>query len=356
MKTARVADQSAGEPGSGGALTQTTGMRLSSMPWSFSLRPWCASPMWWSRVRPAAAAVAQLLHLRGAGELTTAHVRLVAESLDVSVRQVWRWLARAEETGSTEKPERNRFRITEKIIDVLADHQGNVKHAHEHLVREARAEGRKPIGLTTLHDAIARDLDPGFMAGLREGIPAARGFDPAFRRPAVARNQVWEGDHKQAPLVVMMPDKTMSRVWVTWFEDRGTGYVMGWAVTAGSAHRGSVLAAVRASVLREDPYGPAGGLPHLVRVDGGADFLSKTVRRAFGLLVPDRLQEQPAPDVDAPDEDPVRAAWTEERLDLVQSLIALCDKGLADVAVPADGEHGDRFMITDAGRSFLAQQ
>ncbi|WP_241838234.1 Mu transposase C-terminal domain-containing protein [Streptomyces sp. CB03234] len=233
-------------------------------------------------LRPAA--VAQLLHLRGAGELTTAHVRLVAESLDVSVRQVWRWLARAEETGSTEKPERSRFRITEEIIDVLADYQGNVKRAHEHLVRAARAEGRKPIGLTTLHDAIARDLDPGFMAGLREGIPAARGFDPAFRRPAVARNQVWEGDHKQAPLVVMMPDKTMSRVWVTWFEDRGTGYVMGWAVTAGSAHRGSVLAAVRASVLREDPYGPAGGLPHLVRVDGGADFLSKTVRRAFGLL------------------------------------------------------------------------
>jgi putative transposase len=233
-------------------------------------------------LRPAA--VRQLLRLRGAEELTTAHVRLVADSLDVSVRQVWRWLAQAEETGSTEKPERSRFRITEEIIDVLADHQGNVKRAHEHLVREARAAGRKPIGLTTLHDAIARDLDPGFMAGLREGIPAARGFDPAFQRPPVARNQVWEGDHKQAPLVVMMPDKKLSRVWVTWFEDRGTGYVMGWAVTAGSAHRGSVLAAVRASVLREDPYGPAGGLPHLVRVDGGADFMSKTVRRAFGLL------------------------------------------------------------------------
>ncbi|MGW2189340.1 hypothetical protein [Streptomyces sp. NPDC001719] len=38
------------------------------------------------------------------------------------------------------------------------------------------------------------------------------------------------------------------------------------------------------SVLREAPYGPPGGVPHLVRVDGGADFLSKTVRRAFGIL------------------------------------------------------------------------
>ncbi|MER7826997.1 hypothetical protein [Streptomyces sp. NPDC096097] len=72
--------------------------------------------------------------------------------------------------------------------------------------------------------------------------------------------------------------------------------------------------------------------------------------------VPDRLQRQPVPDIDAPDEDPVRAAWTEERLGLVESLIALCDKGLADVAVRADGENGDRFVVTEAGRVFLAQQ
>ncbi|GAB7036116.1 Mu transposase C-terminal domain-containing protein [Streptomyces sp. NPDC021749] len=233
-------------------------------------------------LRPAA--VRQLLRLREAGELTTGHVRLVADSVGVSVRTVWRWLSQAEETGSPEKPARRRLQITKEIIDVLADYQGNVKRAHEHLVRLAEAAGEEPVGLTTLHDAIARDLDPGFMAGLRQGIPVARGFDPAFKRPAVARNQVWEGDHKQAPLVVAMPDKKPSRAWVTWFEDRGTGYVMGWAVTAGSAHRGSVLAAVRSSVLREDPYGPAGGLPDLVRVDGGTDFLSKTVRRAFGLL------------------------------------------------------------------------
>ncbi|MGW6413475.1 hypothetical protein ACWF95_41700 [Streptomyces vinaceus] len=71
--------------------------------------------------------------------------------------------------------------------------------------------------------------------------------------------------------------------------------------------------------------------------------------------VPDRLQKQPPPDVSAPDEDPVRAAWTEERLGLVESLIALCDKGLADVAMPAIGENGDRFVVTEAGRAFLSQ-
>ncbi|MFE3938871.1 hypothetical protein ACFXPJ_35210 [Streptomyces goshikiensis] len=88
---------------------------------------------------------------------------------------------------------------------------------------------------------------------------------------------MWEGDHERAPLRVVMPDGLLARVWVRWCEDRATSMVMGWAVTAGSAYRGSVLAALRSAVLCEDPYGPAGGLPALVRIDAGADFVSRTV-------------------------------------------------------------------------------
>jgi putative transposase len=45
-----------------------------------------------------------------------------------------------------------------------------------------------------------------------------------------------------------------------------------------------VLAALRSAVLREDPFGPFGGLPEKVRVDRGKDFLSRTVTAAFDLL------------------------------------------------------------------------
>ncbi|GGN47021.1 Mu transposase C-terminal domain-containing protein [Streptomyces fuscichromogenes] len=45
-----------------------------------------------------------------------------------------------------------------------------------------------------------------------------------------------------------------------------------------------MLAALRSAVLREEPYGPIGGLPEKVRVDRGKDFLSRTVTAAFGLL------------------------------------------------------------------------
>ncbi|WP_228386197.1 hypothetical protein [Streptomyces katsurahamanus] len=61
-------------------------------------------------LRPVA--VARLLERRAAGELSTAHVRLVARSLDVSVRTVWRWLARAQETGSAVPVRRARFEVT----------------------------------------------------------------------------------------------------------------------------------------------------------------------------------------------------------------------------------------------------
>lgn len=231
-----------------------------------------------------AVAVCGLQQRRAGDELTTAHVRLVASSLGVSVRTVWRWLARAEQTGSAEPVPRARLEITDEVHEVLADCLGNVKRAHEELARRARAAGRRPPGLSTLHDAIRRDLTPGFMAGLREGIPAARDYDPAFRRPAVGRNEVWEADHQHAPLRVVLPDGSLSRVWVTWYEDRATSMVMGWAVTASSAHRDSVLAALRSAVLMGDDYGPAGGLPAMVRIDGGADFVSRAVKDAFGAL------------------------------------------------------------------------
>ncbi|MFE5542130.1 hypothetical protein ACFQ78_41385 [Streptomyces sp. NPDC056519] len=62
-----------------------------------------------------------MLERRLAGELSTADVRLVAVSLGVSVRTVWRWLARAQETGSPLPAARARFEVTDEVVEVLAD-------------------------------------------------------------------------------------------------------------------------------------------------------------------------------------------------------------------------------------------
>ncbi|WP_443044145.1 hypothetical protein [Streptomyces sp. NBC_00353] len=79
-------------------------------------------------------------------------------------------------------------------------------------------------------------------------------------------------------------DGVTRKPWITWFTDCATNAITGVTVTPVYPSRESVLAALRSAVLREDPYGPFGGLPEEVRVDRGKDFLSRTVTAAFEVL------------------------------------------------------------------------
>lgn len=59
-----------------------------------------------------AAAMPRLLDLDGRGELTAAHVRLVARALGKSERTVWRWLAAAREDHRLARMESSHFTVT----------------------------------------------------------------------------------------------------------------------------------------------------------------------------------------------------------------------------------------------------
>ncbi|NEC91748.1 transposase [Streptomyces sp. SID12501] len=236
-------------------------------------------------------AVRRLLALRAGKKLTAGHVRVAADALGVAERTVWRWLAAAEndEAAAGDPGTRTRagatFTITPEVRGLLALWKGNVRAVHRELVlRAARTSPPADApSLTTLHRAIRRDLTPGERAGLVGGERAARKHDVFLARPRGWRNQAWESDHMQAPVLVDV-DGTARRPWITWFTDCATNAITGVAVTPGDPSRESVLSALRSAVLREDPYGPFGGLPEKVRVDRGKDFLSRTVTAAFDLL------------------------------------------------------------------------
>ncbi|MFF4828116.1 transposase family protein [Streptomyces sp. NPDC001312] len=181
-------------------------------------------------------------------------------------------------------PYYGRFAVNDEIRALLGLWKGNVAAVHRELAaRAARGEGEPPPSLPTLHRAIRRDLTPGERAGLAGGERAARKHDVFLARPRGWRNQVWETDHMQAPVLVDVEGKAR-RPWIIWFTDCATNAITGVAVTPGDPSRESVLAALRSAVLHEDPYGPFGGLPEKVRVDRGKDFLSRTVTPAFDLL------------------------------------------------------------------------
>jgi putative transposase len=240
------------------------------------------------------AAVQRLLDLDGCDELSSAHVRLVAEALGRSERTVWRWLSVARVEGRYGRVRAARFTVTPQVRTLLALWGGNASRVHAELVQLARLDpaGGPVPSLATLHRAIRRDLSAGERAGLRQGEAARRAHDVFAARPPTHRNAVWEGDHKRVPVEVDVEGELVCP-WVTWFIDcatkvvvgvidYATKVVVGVAVTPHAPSRDAVLASLRCAIDRREPYGPAGGLPSAIRVDRGKEFLCRTVTAAMG--------------------------------------------------------------------------
>jgi len=148
--------------------------------------------------------VQRLIDLDGRNELTSAHVRLVAQALGRSERTVWRWLSAARVEGRHGRLSAARFTVTPEVRTLLALWGGNASRVHAELVERARLDpaSAPTPSLATLHRATRRDLTAGEQAGLRQGEAARRVHDVFARRPPVHRNTVWEGDHKRVPVEV----------------------------------------------------------------------------------------------------------------------------------------------------------
>ncbi|GAA2350356.1 Mu transposase C-terminal domain-containing protein [Streptomyces kunmingensis] len=223
------------------------------------------------------------LHARG--ELTTAHVRAVAQGTGVSVRTVWNWLAIARLEGRLTPVVPSRAPVPGDLRARLALWGGNVAAVHRELAAEAAAAGeRKAVpSLRSLQRAVQQELSAGERAGWRSGEAARRGFDVYGKRPPTVRNACWEGDHKRVPVQVRLDGQVVCP-WVTWFIDVATKVIVGVAVTPHQPGRDAVLAALRTGISRTCPFGPFGGLPARVRVDRGKEFLCRTVYRALSLF------------------------------------------------------------------------
>lgn len=227
--------------------------------------------------------MARLVALDGRGELTTAHARLVAEGLGVSLRTVWNWVSAARREGRLSARTPARVGVSADVRARLAVWGGNVAAVHRELVAEATKAGVADSvpSLRALQRAVRQDLSVGERAGLKGGEAARRRYDVYGKRPVTHRNACWEGDHKRVPVRVDLEGSAVCP-WVTWFIDVATKAIVGVAVTPHQPARDAVLAALRTGISRTEPYGPFGGLPGVVRVDRGKEFLCRTVERALG--------------------------------------------------------------------------
>ncbi|NEA68917.1 Mu transposase C-terminal domain-containing protein [Streptomyces sp. SID12488] len=233
-------------------------------------------------------ALAVRLLLEDAAEhtATSGRIAAIAQVHGVTARTVRRWIDNARANGGTYTPAgRPHFELTDHMLDVLARRHGNVSRAHLELKAEAKEDPTLPEvpGRATFHRAVHRQLNRGQLAGLRGGEAARRRFDVFGKRARHHRNYAWETDHVEASVKVLI-DGHIRKPWITWFVDCATDGICGLAVTPQTPSRESILVALRDALLTTSEHGPFGGRPQRMRVDGGKDFLCKTVGEAMDLL------------------------------------------------------------------------
>lgn len=151
--------------------------------------------------------------------------------------------------------------------------------------------------------------------------------------PATHRNACWEGDHKRIPVRVDL-EGSAEWPWVTWFIDVATKVIVGVALTPHQPARDAVLAALRTGISRAEPYGPCGGLPTVVRVDRGKEFLCRTVERALGAFA--------VPVDDLPAYKPYRKGTIESLNGAVEEMLLVSLPGYTHRARPAEAYRPDR--------------
>jgi len=244
------------------------------------------------------ATLSRLRGLRVAGVLGSAHVRLAAAGLGVAERTVWRWLSCADQ--SRDPVGRPAYRLSDTDREAFTAFRGNVAAVFRArgavLAGEAQVAGLpipeylvagwagvEPVALRTLQGAFAREVTPAERAAWTEGERARRALDVYLRRPVSPRNQVWEADHKQLPLLVVPPRGPALRPWVTTVLDDGTRALVGWAISV-IPHTGTVLTGLRMGLVADPARGPFGGVPALVRIDRGLDFAAAAVEDALAAL------------------------------------------------------------------------
>ncbi len=249
------------------------------------------------------AAVERLGQLREAGELTAAHVRLAASGLGVRERTVWRWLRLA--TGQPDGPAgRVAYQLSEADREAYARYRGNIAAVHRArsavLASPAAPEvlaagvpvsaslrdgwrGAPPVAIRTLQKAFRRELTAAEVAAWAQGEEGHRAAGVYLTRPPGHRNQTWEMDHKQLPILVTPPRGAACCPWLTSVIDDATRLLAGWAIAL-TPHTGTVLTAVRMALVHDPARGPFGAIPARVRIDRGLEFAAEAVRDAFAAL------------------------------------------------------------------------
>ena len=224
--------------------------------------------------------VERLVALRAQRPLSTEEVRGAAAAAEVDERTVWRWVASGAYAPATARATELNARRRELFFAT----GGNVHAVHRLLVAEADEVGESVPSLSALRRAFARELTPAEVAFARTGVEGARARNVYLRWEPEHRADGYAADHKQLSIEVLgLRGQRPVCPWVTIFLDEYSRLIVGWAISLRPT-QAEVLAALRSAVVVDEDRGRFGGIPVLLRFDGGLEFAARSVYDAAATL------------------------------------------------------------------------
>jgi putative transposase len=157
---------------------------------------------------------------------------------------------------------------------------GNVKAVH----RLMGGEGEPVPSQSALSRGFDRELTPAEVAFARTGAEGARARSVYLRWEPEHRADGYAADHKELSIEVFAPRaRRPARPWVTLFLDEYSRLIVGWAISLRPS-QAEVLAGLRMAVVVDPDRGSFGGVPLLLRFDGGLEFAARSVEDAAAML------------------------------------------------------------------------
>lgn len=123
---------------------------------------------------------------------------------------------------------------------------------------------------------IVRALDPGMVTLALEGAASYREkHELVLRRQAEWPNAMWQSDHTLLDILVVGTDGKPARPWLTTILDDCSRAICGYTVFLGAPSAVNTALALRQAIWHKaDPAWPMCGLPDVLYVDHGSDFIS----------------------------------------------------------------------------------
>ncbi len=216
----------------------------------------------------------------------------VAAAHAVSERTLRRWVRRYRDGGlaGLERQPRSDQGKRRKIAPEL-----------EELVKACMLQKPRPA-ITAIHRKVLavaadRSLPPPRYAVVREIacnlnpalLTLAAGGDAAYRdryelihrRESAAPNEMWQADHTLLDIVLLNEYGEEQRPWLTVIIDDYSRAVCGYFLSFDAPCAVHTALALRQAIWRkDDPQWPVCGIPEILYVDNGADFISEHIEQA----------------------------------------------------------------------------